>query len=470
MKFQQITNINNKIDSIVPCKKEDLSFLKEITNVSKIDFDGSFLTHHVFYNKNGTKIYAVGLGDEKQAVKLEETFRKFYVDTHQFWDNTIQLFAENLDENAIIKAAIGLELGKYQIGAFKTENENVKEHQIQFIATKSISKNIEEGQLIGQTINSIKSLVDAPPNIKTPQYLGNWALESAKKSAYTCTIFTKTELEKQGFYAVLAVGQGSINEPVVIVTEYKPKNTNVIDLALVGKGITFDSGGLSIKPSTNLHYMKSDMGGAAVVLGVVELVAKLQLNINLIGVVAAAENAVDANSYRPGDVIKSYSGKTIEIIDTDAEGRLVLADALSFAIKKYNPTYIIDLATLTGSVVRTFGYAAAGMFTENQEMAKIMSDIGYTINERVWQLPLFEDYEADLQSDVADIKNFNGKPIEGAINAAKFLEFFTNKHPNWMHLDIAGVSFGSSSYAKMKSATGFGIQLITNYAKFLANK
>ena len=212
------------------------------------------------------------------------------------------------------------------------------------------------------------------------------------------------------------------------------------------------------------------MGGAAVVLGVIELVAKLGLNINIVGIVASAENAVDANSYRPGDVINSYSGKTIEIIDTDAEGRLVLADGLNFAIKKYNPEYIIDLATLTGSVVRTFGYAAAGMFTMNQEMANLMSNIGFKVHERVWQLPMFEDYEADLQSDIADIKNFNGKPIEGAINAAKFLEFFTENHPNWMHLDIAGVAFGSSPYAKMKSASGYGIQLITNFIKEKADK
>ncbi|MGK0414590.1 MAG: leucyl aminopeptidase, partial [Polaribacter sp.] len=261
------------------------------------------------------------------------------------------------------------------------------------------------------------------------------------------------------------VGKGSVHPPVVIINEYKANDSDTIDIALVGKGITFDSGGLSIKPSTNLHYMKSDMGGAAVVLGVIELVAKLKLNINIVGIVASAENAVDANSYRPGDVINSYSGKTIEIIDTDAEGRLVLADGISYAIKTYNPEYVIDLATLTGSVVRTFGYAAAGMFTKNQEMANTMSAVGFKVHERVWQLPMFEDYEKDLQSDVADIKNFNGKPIEGAINAAKFLEFFTEKHPKWMHLDIAGVSFGSSQYAKMKSATGFGIQLITNFIK-----
>ena len=213
--------------------------------------------------------------------------------------------------------------------------------------------------------------------------------------------------------------------------------------------------------------MKSDMGGAAVVLGVMELVAKLQLNVNIVGVVASAENAVDSKSYRPGDVITSYSGKTIEIIDTDAEGRLVLADGLSYIIKKFQPEHLIDLATLTGSVVQTLGYSAAGMFTNNSEMAKKMSEIGFEINERVWQLPLFEDFEADLHSDIADLRNFSGKPIAGAITAAKFLEAFTDSHEKWMHLDIAGVAFGDSSYSKMKSATGYGVQLVTNFIKSL---
>ena len=212
------------------------------------------------------------------------------------------------------------------------------------------------------------------------------------------------------------------------------------------------------------------MGGAAVVLGVVELVSKLKLNINIVGIVCSAENAVDAESYRPGDVINSYSGKTIEIIDTDAEGRLVLADGLSYAVKNIKPEYLIDLATLTGSVVRTLGYEAAGMFTHNTEMASTMSNIGYKVHERVWQLPMFEEYKSVLHSDIADIRNFSGTPLTGASNAAQFLEFFTEDHKNWMHLDIAGVSFGASPYAKMKSASGYGIQLITEFIKKKASK
>jgi leucyl aminopeptidase len=470
MKFTQISNIDSTKDFILPCKKDDLKSIQEFLPIANPDFDGSFHTHLLIYGEKGNRIYLVGLGKEKNATQIESTFQKFAFETCKYWNEDIQLFAKYLNDDELLKTVIGLEMSQYTIGEFRSKKEDKKEFTVAFSSAKKIENLLEEGKFTGEAINKIKGLVDAPPNIKTPEYLGQWAEKSAKEASYTCTVLKQKQLEEQGFDAVLAVGKGSVNPPVIIINKYKAKDSDTIDIALVGKGITFDSGGLSIKPSTNLHYMKSDMGGAAVVLGVIELVAKLKLNINIIGIVASAENAVDANSYRPGDVINSYSGKTIEIIDTDAEGRLVLADGISYAIKKYNPDYIIDLATLTGSVVRTFGYAAAGMFTENQEMANTMSAVGYKVHERVWQLPMFEDYEADLKSDVADIKNYNGKPIEGAINAAKFLEFFTEKHPKWMHLDIAGVSFGNSQYAKMKSATGYGIQLITNFIKEKASK
>jgi leucyl aminopeptidase len=470
MRYKHIQNIDTTKDFILPCKKDDLKSIQQFLPIEKPDFDGSFLTYLLLYGKTGNRIYLVGLGEEKNASHLENTFQKFAFETQKYWSDEIQFFADDLNEDAILKSVIGLEMSRYSIGQFKSSIENQKDFTISFSSTNNIDKILEEGRFTGEAINKIKTLVDAPPNIKTPEYLGEWAKKSSNEAFYKCTVLHQKELEKQGFGAVLAVGKGSVHPPVVIINEYKANDSDKMDIALVGKGITFDSGGLSIKPSTNLHYMKSDMGGAAVVLGVVELVAKLELNINIIGIVASAENAVDANSYRPGDVINSYSGKTIEIIDTDAEGRLVLADGLNFAIKKYNPEYLIDLATLTGSVVRTLGYSAAGMFTKNQEMATTMSAIGFKVHERVWQLPMFEDYEADLQSDIADIKNFNGKPIEGAINAAKFLEFVTENHPKWMHLDIAGVSFGASPYAKMKSASGYGIQLITNFIKEIAIK
>jgi leucyl aminopeptidase len=470
MTYKHISTLDTSKDFILPCGKDQLDTIKELLPVDQPDFDGSFSTYLLLYGKDGNRIYLLGLGEDKHSSKLENTFYKLAFETQKHWDKSIQVYAEDLNENEIRKAIIGLQMAQYTIGEFKSEKEKQNKTTVSFSSTKTIKKIVNEGKYTGETINKIKALIDAPPNIKTPEYLGKWAKESAKNGDYKCTVLKEKQLEKQGFDAVLAVGKGSVNKPVVIITEYKPKTTNKVDITLVGKGITFDSGGLSIKPSTNLHYMKSDMGGAAVVLGVVELVAKLKLKINIIGIVCSAENAVDAESYRPGDVINSYSGKTIEIIDTDAEGRLVLADGLSYAVKKIKPEYLIDLATLTGSVVRTLGYHAAGMFTNNEEIVKTTSDIGYNVNERVWQLPMFEDYESDLHSDIADIRNFSGNPLAGATNAAKFLEAFTEGHKKWMHLDIAGVSFGSSPYAKMKSASGYGIQLITEFIKTKASK
>ncbi|MGB5383519.1 MAG: leucyl aminopeptidase family protein [Lutimonas sp.] len=467
MRIKHIQNLDKAKDIIIPCKKGNLIHLAEFTSLKNLDFEGEFSTYQLVYGTTGNRLYLLGLGEEKDAIKTEEAFRKLAFDTKRNWAKSIQVYAELLSDDEITQAVIGLELSNYEMGQFKSEKKKEVDLEINFISKSNIEKLLNEGKYTGETINRIKALVDAPANHKTPEYLGEWAIKSAKKYHYKCTVLDQDELKKQGFDAVIAVGKGSVNPPVVIVIEYMTKPNAKIDIGLVGKGITFDSGGLSIKPSTNLHYMKSDMGGAAAVLGVVELVAKLKLNVNLVGIVASAENAVDKNSYRPGDVINSYSGKTIEIIDTDAEGRLVLADGLSYLIKEFKPEKIIDLATLTGSVVRTLGSTAAGMFTNNTDMAKAMSDLGFNTNERVWQLPLFEDYEADLHSDIADLRNFSGKPVAGAINAAKFLEAFTECHKSWMHLDIAGVSFGDSPYSKMKSASGFGVKLITNYIKSL---
>ncbi len=468
MTYKHIPQIDKDKALIIPCYKGDLKLIKAFVSLETLDFDGEFCSFQLFYGTNGNKIYALGLGEEKDKVKIGEAFRKLCFDTKKHWGKSIQVYANDLSNEEINKAIVGLEMATYEIGQYKSEQKTKENINVVFSTKNDISNILKEGQYIGETINRIKALVDAPANHKTPEFLANWTKESAKKFKYKCTVLNKSDLEKQGFDAVLAVGRGSENPPVVIVSEYMAKPGAKIDIGLVGKGITFDTGGLSIKSSTNLHYMKSDMGGAAVVLGVMELVAKLKLNINIVAVVTSAENAVDSMSYRPGDVIKSYSGKTIEIIDTDAEGRLVLADGLSYIIKQFKPEQVIDLATLTGSVVQTLGYSAAGMFTNNTEMAKTMSAIGHELNERVWQLPLFNDFEADLHSDIADLRNFSGKPIAGAITAAKFLEAFTDSHKHWMHLDIAGVSFGDSAYAKMKSASGYGVQLITNYIKTLA--
>jgi len=465
MKFSYTNRIDSNTDLILPCKKGKVNDILKQLNLRSADFDAEFGTYFTHYKDNGSKVYVLGIGEDKHASQIENAFKILTYDTKKYWGSSIAVDVNILSPAEVVKAAIGIKLAEYQIGLYKSKPEEEKEIDVQFFCVKDIRTLIHEGYETGATVNRIKALVDAPANIKTPEYLGKWAEDSAKINNYTCKILDEEALEKEDFKALLSVGQASVNRPVAIVTEYKGKRSGTIDIAFVGKGITFDSGGLSIKPSTNLHYMKSDMGGASVVLGVVELIAKLQLNVNVVGVVVSAENAIGNNAYRPSDVIGSHAGKTIEIIDTDAEGRLALADGLSYVIDTYKPDYLIDAATLTGSVVRTFGYSAAGLFTNNTELTEALKSAGNKVHERVWPLPLWEDYEEDLQSDVADIRNFSGKPIAGAINAAKFLEAFTKDHNNWAHLDIAGVAFGSSKYAKMKSATGYGIQLLTTFVK-----
>jgi len=248
------------------------------------------------------------------------------------------------------------------------------------------------------------------------------------------------------------------------VLEYKPATAQTGQtIGLVGKGVTFDTGGISIKDSTNMHLMKSDMGGAAAVLGTVELAAKLQLPVHLVGVIPSTENSVDGDSTKPGDVIGSYAGKTIEVIDTDAEGRLILADALAYVIKNHQPDVLIDLATLTGSVIGTLGYVAAGLFTTNDTLANTLLNVSDKTGEKLWRLPMWDDYKEDLKSDVADVKNYHGKPFAGAIMGAKFLEVFTSKHPAWAHLDIAGTAFTDSEFGSQKNATAYGIRLLTTY-------
>jgi len=465
MTFSYSTQVAEGIDLIIPCSKNKLDKVLNSIQLKDPNFEGDFGTFITHYNSEVNKTYLLGIGEDKHLPKIEEAFRSFAFETKKYWSTKIQIDVNGLDASAIVKAALGLGLAEYNIGKHKTEAPAESDVEVIFVCENDVTALIDEGYETAKTVNSIKSLVDAPPNVKTPEYLGKWAQHSAEKYNYTCKVLDEARLNDLGFKALLAVGQASVNRPVGIVTEYTPKPNDAVDLAIVGKGITFDSGGLSIKPSTNLHYMKSDMGGASVVLGFVELVAKLKLNINVVGIVVSAENAVGSNAYRPGDVIGSHAGKSIEIIDTDAEGRLGLADGLSYVIDEYNPKNLIDIATLTGSVVRTFGYSAAGLFTNNTDLANAMESAGHKVNERVWRLPLWEDYEEDLHSDVADIRNFSGKPIAGAINAAKFLEAFTKNHNSWAHLDNAGVAFGSSKYAKLKSATGYGIQLLTTFVK-----
>lgn len=482
-------SINNTLETepkslIIPIASKQETALQRVADMVDIpldalkqDFSGDAGEVHTLYN-NGTRIVMLGMGSKFTPVDLTRCMRLFSHKHTNKLDSQLTLsflhdnLIEGIDEEMYIEAAVnGLLLGQYNIGKYKNDATEEEHPMATVHAEVSVLTKLAEdkaiiaakrGLAMAETQMSIFDLVNAPSNKKTPQHLAEWAVESGKNHGFSVHAMDKAEIEALGFEALLAVNQGSPTPPYFIVMEYKGKRLNK-KVGLVGKGVTFDTGGLSIKPSANMHLMKSDMGGAAAVLGTMEMAARLQLPIHLIGIVPTTDNSVDAHAVKPSDVIGSYSGKTIEVIDTDAEGRLILADGLSYMVEKFEPEILIDLATLTGSAVRTFGYHAGALFSNNDQLAEQLSQCGQRTGERLWRLPMWDVYKEDIKSDVADVRNYSGRPIAGAIGAAKFLEVFTNDHPRWAHMDIAGVAFNDTEFSMQKSATGFGIRLLLDF-------
>ncbi|NJB86877.1 leucyl aminopeptidase [Lewinella marina] len=358
----------------------------------------------------------------------------------------------------------GLQLGSYSAGQRKGD---FSAHPLaDTVPTlRPATPEAERELTLASVQNRVRALVDAPANKKRAQDLAAWAVDSGKAYGYAVKVLDKKACLDEGLHALLAVNRGSEDPAVLIVSEYRGAPDRQEVTAIIGKGITFDTGGVSIKGSQNLHLMKSDMGGAAATFGAVEAAARLQLPVNLVGIVPATDNSVDALSIKPSDVIESHAGKTIEIIDTDAEGRLVMADGLSYAVKHFNPTTLIDVATLTGSAVRTFGYVCAATLSKNEELVEQFRRAGDAAGERVWPLPPWDDFAKGLESDVADVKNFSGNPLHGATDAFKFLENFTHGHERYIHFDIAGVALKQGSFAKDRQATGFGVRLFVEWLR-----
>jgi len=415
----------------------------------------------------------LGLGKTPKLPAITKIFRSVFFKRKDRWPAHITLDARGRDAEWVGNAVNGAVLGGYDLQLYKTEPKIVS----QFFKTGTLSILADEGSEVNVSAqNALKTalvqirimdLMNAPSNYKKPATLAEWARQSGAENGYSVQVLEKKELEEQGMHALLAVNKGSDEPPVMIVSEYKPVHYTQT-VALVGKGVTFDTGGISIKPAANMHLMKSDMGGAAAVLGTVELAAQLQLPVRIIGVIPSTENSVDGSAMKPGDVIGSYAGKTIEVIDTDAEGRLILADGLHYAVKHYQPDVLIDLATLTGSIIQTLGYEAAGLFTPDDSLAAALIQAADATGERLWRLPVWDEYKEEISSDIADVKNYHGKPLAGAIVAAKFLEVFTAEHPAWAHLDIAGMAFGDQEFAPGRAGTAYGVKLLIAYLTKLA--
>jgi leucyl aminopeptidase len=478
MKINHISQLKSDTKVVIFSFLQDDNFeihLQKVSNdfdlnfeLVKQDFKADLKEFQVVYSPNNQKIILLGLGKNPNSYDIIKAFRTLFLKQKSKFPNEVAIDVQNLPEAWAEYVVIGSMLGGYDLDLYKTEDKKTfpvftKEGIINILSTsETTEKAIIRGKAISKTQMQMFDLMNAPANKKTPQTLAKWAIDSGKKFDYSVTILEKQQLKSQKLDALLAVGQGSEHPPVLIIMEYKSPEAKQ-KIGLVGKGVTFDTGGISIKSSNNMHLMKSDMGGAAAVFGTIELAVKLKLPVHLVGIVPACENSVDGKSFKPSDVIGSYSGKTIEIIDTDAEGRLILADGLNYLVRNYQPDTMIDLATLTGSCVATLGYHAAGMFTNNDELSQKLTKAADQTGERLWRLPLWDIYKEDITSDIADVRNYSGKPMAGAISATKFLEVFTDNHQNWAHLDIAGTAFGDIEFAPQRAGTAFGVRLLLEF-------
>ena len=367
--------------------------------------------------------------------------------------------SKNLGNNFISKFLHGLKLKSYEFNIYKT-NKKPKTIDINLFGVKT-SKQVElKFRAVETGINFARDLVSEPPNILYPKEYAN-RLIKLKKIGVKVTVYNEAKLKKLGMNSLLGVGRGSARESYLVTLEWNGNKKNKSSpLSFVGKGVCFDTGGISLKPAKFMEEMKYDMAGSAVVAGLIQSLAIRKAKVNAIGVVGLVENMPGGNAQRPGDIVKAYNGRTIEVLNTDAEGRLVLADALSFTEKKFKPKFIIDLATLTGAIIVALGEEYAGLFSNNDELSKKLFEAGEKVNEKVWRLPLHKNYDKLLDSTIADIQNINYSGGAGSITASQFLQRFVEKTP-WAHLDIAGMAF-SKKAANLNpgGATGFGVRLL----------
>ena len=366
-----------------------------------------------------------------------------------------------LDKKFINKFLFGMFLRSYNFQKYKTK---IYKNHISIILPKGLEKKITEFNSkymsLVEGINFTKDLVSEPGNILHPDEYVN-RLKKLKSLGLKVAIFDKYKLKKLGMSALLGVGQGSVRGSYLATIEWNGSNKKKQPIAFVGKGVCFDTGGISLKPAKFMEDMTYDMAGSAVVVGLMKTLALRKAKVNVVGVVGLVENMPDGNAQRPGDIVKSYSGKTIEILNTDAEGRLVLADALSYTEKKFKPKFIVDLATLTGAIIVSLGSEYAGLFSNDDKISDQLSKAGKKVGEKVWRMPLNKNYDKLINSKKADMQNINYVGGAGSATAAQFLQRFILKKTPWAHLDIAGMAFSKYGGAlNSGGATGYGVRLL----------
>ena len=369
----------------------------------------------------------------------------------------------------------GAQLGLYHFDQYKSIDKDDPLSRIKEITllapgkpqVRAYQKGVDQAGKLCEAVIATRDLMHHPSNTATPTFLAKAAQSMARQHKITCKILEKKDMQKLKMGSLLGVAKGSHEPPKFIVLEYKGGKAKDPPVVIVGKGVTFDTGGISLKPGAGMDEMKFDMSGGAVTIGTLQAAASLKLKVNVVGIVPATENMPGGSAIKPGDILTASNGKTIEVLNTDAEGRLILADALVYA-QRYKPRALIDLATLTGAVIMALGHQAAAAVGTDSKLIKKLSESGDTTGERLWELPLYEEFEKATKSDIADLKNITSKGVgAGTITGAAFLKPFTGDYP-WVHLDIAGTAWTSNEKPYVpKGGSGYGVRLLIDYLKNL---
>ena len=439
--------------------KNDFSYINDLLKTSELK--KKILVFEVSSKK---KIILVSIKNNLSAIDVESLGAELYGKINQGKNAEYNLNSDSINskqKDFVCHFLHGLKLKSYEFKKYKTKKDirvisiNVTGNKDKFLSKGRVKfKALEEGTFFA------RDLVSEPGNILHPdEYVKR--INLLKKDGLKITIYDKKKLKKLGMNALLGVGMGSIRGSYLVTMEWNGDKNSSKPLAFVGKGVTFDTGGYSLKPARFMEDMTYDMAGSAAVVGLMKNLALRKARVNAIGVVGLVENMVSGIAQRPGDIVKSYSGKTIEVLNTDAEGRLVLADALSFTERKFKPKFIVDLATLTGAIIVCLGSEYAGLFSNDDKLSKQILDAGKKVEEKLWRMPLHKNYDKLMDSKNADVQNINYVGGAGSTTAAQFLQrFILNKTP-WAHLDIAGMAFSKYGGAlNSGGATGFGVRLL----------
>ena len=472
-KYTKSAKFNNLSGSIIffATKNSEIKNINSLMSQSQINL----LKKNLKNNSKKKEIYSFDISYNQKIIiysikDSKSSYEKNGAKLYQFFKNEnltkIHIFGDTIENSANTKClhelVHGMKLKSYSFDKYLTK-KNTEILNINIITKKKIDiKLIKNFSAIEKGVNFTKDLVSEPGNILHPDEYAK-RLTKLKNIGLKVNVYNTNKLKQMKCNALLGVGQGSSRGSYIVTMEWRGNKKQKKPLAFVGKGVCFDTGGISLNPAKFMEDMTYDMAGSAVVVGLMKTLALRKSKINAVGVVGLVENMVSGNAQRPGDIVKSYSGKTIEILNTDAEGRLVLADALTFTEEKFKPQFMIDLATLTGAIIVSLGSEYAGLFSNNDKLSKQLIDSGAKIEEKLWRMPLHKNFDKLINSKNADMQNINYVGGAGSTTAAQFLQRFVLKKTPWAHLDIAGMAFSKYGGAlNSGGATGYGVRLLNN--------